>query len=211
MSDSLLCRERLFRLFRVLVREGGTASLRALSRSFAIPQREVHEAARLGFVQIDKRKPRTGRPSFVVSRAKENVSETWAAKLPPLREHLPRQISHRVWLFAIHATGIEPCASQIGGFRVRPRYKAWMMSHAGAKSKAGARASSSRMRRKRDTIAAMQWMYARGNREVPRDEPSPSTATGIWLRLKELGSWRATDGWKPPWWEVEALASFSPP
>lgn len=209
MNCRLLSRERLLSLFRILERRGGAVTLRELARSHGVPRWEIEAAARRGFVQIDQRKPRTGRPSWVVTRSKLDVSETETAKLPPPRRSLPRPIRHQIWTFAVHATGIESHAGKVGGFQVRPRYKAWMLSHPGAKSKAGARASSSRMRRKRDTVAAMQWTFATSNGEVPAHESAPESATAIWLRLKALGSWRATDGWKPPRRELEGLEYFA--
>ena len=37
----------------------------------------------------------------------------------------------------------------------------------------------------------MQWLYAQVSNEIPDKEPLPTTAIGIWLRLRELGNWRA--------------------
>ena len=37
----------------------------------------------------------------------------------------------------------------------------------------------------------MQWFYARLSREIPGEELMPNTASGIWVRLAELGNWRA--------------------
>jgi len=35
-------------------------------------------------------------------------------------------------------------------------------------------------------------MYAKINQEIPPCDPMPDTASGIWQRLREAGSWRVT-------------------
>lgn len=199
----MLCRERLTRIIAILARYPRGLSVRDFARTFSVWRLEIEQAAELGFVQIETRKPRTGRPALIVSRVSADVSDTQAAKLPPFRHEIPKPIRHRLWSLAFHAIQIESNPRARFGFDLVPRYKAWMRASPSARSAAGARASASRVRRTRDAIAAKQWMFARTGGELPDNEPQPVSATEVWLRLKELGSWRATDGWKPPWWEIE--------
>ncbi|MBL9145329.1 MAG: hypothetical protein JNM99_16750 [Verrucomicrobiaceae bacterium] len=201
----MLCRERLTRIIAILARYPRGLSVRDFARTFSVWRLEIEQAAELGFVKIEARKPRTGRPAIIVSRVSEDVSETQAAKLPPFRDEIPKPIRHRLWLLALHATQIEFNPRARFGFDLVPRYKAWMRASPAARSIAGARASASRVRRSRDAIAAKQWTFARTGGELPDNEPQPVSATEVWLRLKELGSWRATDGWKPPLWEIETV------
>lgn len=208
MGTPPLCRERLKRINAILARYPHGLSVRQFARTFSVWRWEIERAAELGFVQIETRKPRTGRPALVVSRVSEDVSETKTAKLPPFRDAIPKPIRHRLWMLAFHAQQIESNPRAYFGFTLVPRYKAWMRASPSARSAAGARASASRVRRTRDAIAAKQWTFARTGGELPDKEPQPASATEVWLRLKELGSWRATDGWKPPWWEVEAVNSY---
>lgn len=82
-----------------------------------------------------------------------------------------------------------------GGFRtfvvVAPIFRAYLSTYRNARSEAGARASASRLMRRREVQAARQWFHAALCREIPRGEPMPRTVAGIWARLRELGSPRA--------------------
>lgn len=205
MNLAILCRERLDRINAILARFPDGLSVRQFTRTFSVWNWEVQQAAGLGFVKIEARKPRTGRPALIVSRVSDDVSETKTAKLPPFRDEMPKPIRHRLWMLAIYANQIESNSRACLGFDLLPRYKAWMRASPAARSAAGARASASRVRRTRDAIAAKQWTFARMGGELPDNEPQPVSATEVWLRLKELGSWRATDGWKPPCWEIETV------
>ena len=204
----MLCRERLTRITAILARRPHGLSVREFARTFSVWRWEMERAAELGFVQIEIRKPRTGRPALIVSRVSDDVSETQAAKLPPFRNAIPKPIRHRLWMLAFHAQQIESNSRAYFGFTLVPGYKAWMRASPSARSAAGARASASRVRKTRDAIAAKQWTFARMGGELSHNEPQPASATEVWLRLKDLGSWRATDGWKPPWWEIEAVNSY---
>jgi len=51
---------------------------------------------------------------------------------------------------------------------VPPLYAAYLRTYHGARSKAGARASTSRLMKRRDVRVAVQWFYAVLNGEVPR-------------------------------------------
>lgn len=203
MTTLILSRERLNRINAILARHPEGVTVREFTRTFSVRNWELEQAAELGFVKIEARKPRTGRPAIIVSRVSADVSETQAAKLPPFRHEIPKPIRHRLWSLAFHAIQIESNPRARFGFDLVPRYKAWMRASPAARSAGGARASASRVRKTRDAIAAKQWTFARTGGELPDNEPQPVSATEVWLRLKELGSWRATDGWKPPWWEIE--------
>jgi hypothetical protein len=48
-----------------------------------------------------------------------------------------------------------------------------LMDLGNARSRAGARASTSRLMKRRDVRAAIQWFYAQASSEIPRDEPMP--------------------------------------
>ena len=94
-----LCRERLGRILHILDKHNGLLPVWEFSRTFSVWEWEVQQAAELGWVRIETRKPRTGRPSRVVTRALD-VSKIHTAKLPPFRNALPKTISIRHWWFA---------------------------------------------------------------------------------------------------------------
>jgi len=184
----MLPRERLNRLRSVLTRQGGTETARQLFRRFAIFPEEIEAAEALGWIEIETRKPPTGRPSRIV-----RLSETPAAKLPPWRSQIPRRIKHRHWRFA----HLSVCGAIHGGMRkhgLPPLIAAYRELFPDAKSEAGAAASCSRLLRHPDVIAARQFYYAQLGREIPRHEAIPSTAFEIWETLKRYGSWRAETG-----------------
>lgn len=211
MPILILCRERLCRIHAILARHPHGVSVREFGRTFGVHRWELEQAEGLGFVQIRTRLPRTGRPAYIVSRVARDVSEKLSAKPLPSRCDLPKPITVRTFLFAVGCTETEPCERSAFGFQMTPHFKAWMNASPRARSKDGARASASRKFRKRDTIAVMQWTFAQRNREIPATEIMPVTAAEIWLKLKELGSWRATEGWKPPSGEVEAIRAANSP
>lgn len=93
-----------------------------------------------------------------------------------------------------------PCVSSMNaaleragllGQRSRRAVEAYLRTCPRTQKRATARASASRLMRHPHVRAAMQWFYARLSREIPREEPMPNTASGIWVRLAELGCWRA--------------------
>ena len=53
--------------------------------------------------------------------------------------------------------------------------EAYLWTYDNARSRAGARASNSRLMKRRDVRAAMQWFYAQVARDIPRDEPMTMT------------------------------------
>ena len=98
-SMSTLCRERLVRIQRVLNQNAGDLTVRDFARSFSVWSREIEQAAALGWIQIETRKPPTGRPSRIL----KIVSKPDAAKLPPYRWQLEKPIRIRHWNFAFHS------------------------------------------------------------------------------------------------------------
>lgn len=186
MSHANLCRERLDRIQRVLARSAGALSERDFTRSFSVWKWEIEQAAALGVIKIETHKPCTGRPSRIV----RSVSQSQAAKLPPSRASIPSTISVRHWNFALYSV----CRSIKGGrrsiFHLPPYTDAYLSAFPAAKKRRAATASMSRLLRHPDVKAARAWFYARVNYEIPKSEPMPTTAQGIWQRLRELGSWR---------------------
>jgi hypothetical protein len=74
---------------------------------------------------------------------------------------------------------------------IPPVFRAYLRTYGNARSEAGARASASRLMKRRDVQAARQWFHAVLCREVPQGEPMPRTLVGIYARLRQLGSPRA--------------------
>ena len=182
----MFSRDRLDRLLRVLARQGGAETARQLSRRFAIFPDEITKAEALGWVEIETRKPRTGRPSRVV-----RLSECQPAKLPPWRWQMEKPISFRHWKFAM----LSVYASVHRGGTLRPfpcHVEAYQMAFPEAKSRNGAHASCSRLMDHPNVFAARQWFYALTNREIPRAmENKPRTPREIWDILESHGSHRA--------------------
>lgn len=82
-------------------------------------------------------------------------------------------------------------SARIAGIFLPGFVEAYLWTYGNARSRAGARASTSRLMKRRDVRAAIQWFYAQVSNEIPRDEPMPKTVSGIGARLAELGCWRA--------------------
>jgi hypothetical protein len=186
MRPLTLCRERLERIQNILSRNAGALTVREFARSFSVWEWEIEQAAALGFIKIEKRKPRTGRPS----RIAKIVSESQAAKLPPWRWFIAKPINYRHQLFAMHTT----CAIKYGSRKlvsIPAITDAYQSVFNRAKKRRAATASASRLMRRSDVKAARAWFYARFEYATPPGEPMPDTASGIWQRLRELGSWRA--------------------
>ena len=182
----ILCRERLARIQRVLNKSAGDLTVRDFARSFSVWEWELEQAAALGWIQIETRKPRTGRPSRIVKR----VSETHAAKLPPYRWQIQKRIRIRHWNFAFHSVYSAIRGGSSFLWRIPPYTDAYLQAFPAAKSRRAAAASMSRLLRHPDVRAARAWFYSKVSQEIPRDEPMPDTARAIWQRLHELGSWR---------------------
>jgi hypothetical protein len=184
-----LCRERLERIQRILNKSAGALTVRELARSFSVWEWEIVEAAALGWIQIETKKPRTGRPSRIV----REVSKPDAAKLPPFRWQMEKPISYRHAHFARLSTHAMHRGSRwlaARGFGLPCTTDVYQSAYPRALGRKGAAASASRLRRRNDVKAARAWHYARFDGDVPRDEPMPRTVNAIIQRLREAGSWR---------------------
>jgi hypothetical protein len=185
----LLCRERLARIQHFLNKNGGELTVRDFARTFSVWECELEQAAELGWIQIETRKPHTGRPSRIV----REVSRPEGAKLPPFRWQMEKPISYRHAHFARLSThamhrGSRWLASR--GFGLPCTTDVYQSAYHRALKRNAAAASASRLRRRNDVKAARAWYYARFDGDVPRDEPMPRTVNGIIQRLREAGSWR---------------------
>jgi hypothetical protein len=181
-----LSRERLERIFVVVERQGGEESIRKLQRNFSILRSEIEEAATLGWISIEKRKPKTGRPAIVARRLSKNV----AAKLPPWRYEIEKPIKWSHQKFAMFSVNM----SIKGGGRISglPGYvEAYRKAFPAAKSRDGIYASCSRLLRHPNVFAARQWYYANTCGEIPRHWDLPDYESEIWQHLEIYGSWRA--------------------
>lgn len=177
MRPHLLCRERLTRILSLLNHAGGSISIREYSRRFAVHDWELQQAEELGWIMIVERKPRIGRPSRVV----ENVSKNHAAKLPPNRCGIPREIQYRHERFALETLDTMPGGAI--GIKISTRVRAYLKVFPNAKSRAGASASASRLMKRRDVRVARLWFQKTiGLRSY---EPMPKTVEGIIQRMKE--------------------------
>ena len=185
MRTLTLCRERLERIQDILSRDAGALTVREFARSFSVWEWEIEQAATLGFIEIETHKPRTGRPSRIAKIVSNNPS----AKLPLWRWFIEKPINYRHQLFAMHST----CAIKYGSrlVSIPAITDAYQSVFKRAKKRRAATASASRLMRRSDVKAARAWYYARFENATPRGEPMPRTASGIWQRLRELGSWRA--------------------
>jgi len=179
MDQFTLCRERLFRLFRVIDQRGGSVTYRNLIHSHGILFWEIDQAAEQGFVEILTRKPPIGRPSYVV----KILSRGPSAKLPPFRWFKPRRLSSRQYQFVRMAASI---AYHANSTRLQFATDAYLAAYPRAKSRAGAAASASRLFR--DPFIRAAWYWYLRDRFVPRGELMPGSAASIYRRLRELGA-----------------------
>ncbi len=184
-SAMMLSRERLQRILAVIQRQGGSETVRQLTRRFSIFQHEIEEAESLGFLDIKKRKPKIGRPSYVAT-----LSKNMAAKLPPWRRNIEKPIKathQRFAMFSVY-TSIKG-GSRISGL---PGYvEAYRKAFPAAKSRNGIYASCSRLLRHPHVFAAREWYYARVNGEISRHWNLPRYESEIWENLEVMRSWRA--------------------
>ena len=186
----MLCCERLTRILRILARHPKGISVRDMVRTFGVLASEVEQAAELGWLAIETRKPHTGRPT----RIARTVSIQKPAKLPPSKKHMlkekhmPKEISIRHRHFALLSV------YTVNGFRPPVQAVAYQRAFPDAQSHTGAAVSASRLiRHNKDVRAAREWFYSRLCREVPA-EPMPTTREGIIQRLRDYGSWRVNSG-----------------
>ncbi len=186
MSTPPLSRERLARIQRILSRHAGVLTVREFARTYSVWEWELEQAAALGWITIETHKPRTGRPS----RIAKIVSKSLAAKLPPYRCQIDKVISVRHWHFAFHSvySAIKGGSSFV--WPIPPYTNAYQLAFPAAKNRRAATASMSRLLRHPHVRAARAWFYSKLSNEIPRDAAMPDTASAIWQRLREFGSWR---------------------
>ena len=149
-------------------------SVRDLMRSFAISPWEIEQAAELRRLRIVTRRPSgRGRPSRVAELRDEKM------------QSCPSRVG-KSSLKSARDTGYLRCAQREmcpGGMRAFgfniPGIVTTYIETYQPKSRAGARASASRLMRRPHVKAAMQWFYAQMAREIPGDEPMPETGSGI--------------------------------
>lgn len=186
MLPLILCRERLNRILRILARNAGALTVREFARMYSVWEWEVEQAAELGWINIETHKPRTGRPS----RIAKTVSECLAAKLPPWRCQIEKPISCRHYNFAFHSAYSAIKGGSSIFWRTPPYTDAYLRAFPAAKKRRAAAASMSRLLRHPHVRAARAWFYSQIRQEIPQSETMPDTASGIWQRLRETGSWR---------------------
>ncbi len=189
MRPATLCHERWERIERVLDRLGGKAAIRELKRSYGIRAWEVEQSAELGWLTITTHKPRVGRPSRIVEF--RDYSNASVPRLPEWRCMIEKEISTRHAVFAIECAGCIPRGSRLFGIGCPPLVEAYVRVYR-PRSRRGARASVSRLLRHPHVRALRQWHFAVINQEISLYEATPRTASGIWQRLREVGSWRAS-------------------
>jgi hypothetical protein len=184
MRSSILCRERLGRIQRILDRVG-PLSVREFARTFSVWAWEVEQAAALGWVKIETRKPHTGRPS----RIARTISGNPTAKLPPWRYQIEKPISIRHANFAFHSV----CHCVKGGSAwvgMLPLTDAYRRAFSAARKRRAATASMSRLLRHPDVKAARAWHHAKVRQELHWSAPLPQTAKEVWQHLEELRAQR---------------------
>lgn len=176
-----LTRERLARIQHLLRLQSGALSVRDFSRSFGICEWELEQASVLGWLEIEARKPRVGRPS----RIARLVSGSTSAKMPPRRAEIEPPIRTRHFLFALKSI---QCAKhgRRGFMPLPPMVNAYQRVFAHARKRRAAIASASRLLRHSDVCAARCWFQAQIRQEIPAGEPMPRTAGGIRRRLAGL-------------------------
>jgi hypothetical protein len=179
MRTLILSRERLNRILSILDRRGGEVSIRDFYRNFGIFNWEVTQAEALGWITITIVKPATGRPSAIAKK----VSHSTAAKLPPHRWNIPSDISFRHWNFVYaYLSTCPPCNATA----------AYLVSFRNVRSKAGARASASRLLKHPDVKAALAWIRACSDGDFPASEKTinPASAAEIRRIFVRIGYWR---------------------
>ncbi len=181
----ILSYEELKRLERVMLRKGGSMPMREVTRSYGIPLWIVDRAVQGGWVKTYFRKPPgRGRPSRI-----GEFRDSSFANLPLRRKEIEPGFSGRHRRFALECvyTAVERGSVRFGIPAIVDVYQNLYQ----CRSREGARASASRLMKRRDVQAMRQWYFAKLNREVWKDETMPDTISGIRKRLQEVGSERA--------------------
>jgi hypothetical protein len=190
----MLYQETLDRMLSTLERHEGSMTRRQLVRIYSFDLPDIHEAAELRWVTITQHKPRTGRPSIVVS-LNIDVNNTLPRNFPMPRHHALgiHRVSIRHELFSRRTTDLVRRRRKGGAgdrfdVTLSSATRAYMLTYPKAKP-ASARASASRLMKRPAVHACRQWCFA-SFYEIPA-EPMPRDAVAIWSRLGALGNWRA--------------------
>lgn len=192
MKPKILTRENLRIIEAAIDKQGGAVSVRFLLCNHFIQRHVIDEAVEREYIALEARKPSAGRPSLYVRK----VSKSHPTKLPPFRCLLEDCISFRHWNFASNYV-LGECGPGLFSFN-RRAYVAYQRTFPSARSKAGAKASASRLLRKPHIQAAIQWTFADYfDPETDCKGLHPQTTTEIWDTLNALGSFRAR--WAPYW------------
>jgi hypothetical protein len=179
-----LPRESLDRLLSILERKGGTETLRQLSRIYSFQSWEIEEAEALGFLRIETRKPKIGRPSQIA-----RLSKSQPRNFPPSRSLIPSRIKYSHERFA-YLTVFESLKGSSRYFGLPGYVESYLKAYPNAKSRVAAYASCSRLLRHPHVFAARQWFYAQLYGEIPL-VPFPGYEFEIWEQLEAFGSRRA--------------------
>ena len=183
--------ERLQVILRALDRYGGETTTRNLDRLCGVKWWEIDQAVETGFIEVETRKPKIGRPSQVVRK----VSKSKPTKLPPRRSSLEKRVTRKQWDFAFWYV-IGECGPGLFSFK-RRAWKAYEKVYRSCQSDGAARASASRLMKKPEVPAAIWWQFAKLDRDPDLSNEHPQTATEIWETLYRRGSYRAE---RAPWW-----------
>jgi hypothetical protein len=183
MRDLILCRERLDRILAILDRRGGELPVREFGRTFSVHRWEVTQAADLGWIVIEIRKPRTGRPSLIARRVIKNEP----AKLPPARRSIPKLIRFRHYDFAEQSL-LARRWGRAAYVTLTSFTEAYIRKFPRARSRRAAAVSAHRLRKHPHVRAVRAWLYAKVNHEIPLDAPCPWTAEGIYRELAKAGA-----------------------
>lgn len=187
MVGFTLYRERLTQILVILRIKGGSVSVRDFARSYGVSKWEIEQARDMGFVILQLRKPRTGRPSLQVSAAAD-VSKRLPQNHLPYKAEVERPISVRHLNFAIDSTlSTVPGGSRCSWMPLGCTTDAYQMAFRRARGRRAATASASRLRKHPDVRAARRWFRAALNHETVRSELIPDTRLAIERRLRELG------------------------
>ena len=197
-----LTQEDTRRLVAVLGRHGGSRTVRDLSRRHRFWSLAVLEAAAAaGFIRIEKRQPRTGRPSHVAVLEPVAVNKTPSAKLPRRRD-VPSGLTFQEEDFLMRYSCRRGCSFFGGGRNAGSAADAYRKTYGRHHiiTDASARSAGARLMRQPWMKAAFlldrRLMHHGGRLHYPADMHS---AGWQWLQLiraldREFADWSADVG-----------------
>lgn len=169
MKPSTLCLERLRRIQGILRSREGQVSIREFQRTFGVQRWEILQAVDLGWLELWWYKPPVGRTSLTV----REVSNPVTAKLPPTRDRLMPELTSRHYAFIMEATlclrwgrcryGLRGCMTD-----------AYQLVYS-AKSRRGASASVTRLLKRMDIQAGLEWAKAQSRGKIDRSKALPGS------------------------------------